>query len=142
MDSVQHVAQRHDTIRASQHSGTRIADTTMPDQLRSLTPKQIADIARPIALRNNLDELYVFGSLAKGKGRPDSDIDFIYHFSGKANPLIDLIALRDDLRHAFGRDVDLVRKEYLLEPQPDQLKELQRILFVNSVTANPMFRIV
>lgn len=106
------------------------------------TPKQIADVARPIALRHGVDELYLFGSMARGEGRADSDVDFIYHFSPEANPVVDLVALRNDLHDAFGRDVDLVRKDYLLEPQRDRLRDLQRILFANSVTSKPMFRIV
>ncbi|MBT1160440.1 MULTISPECIES: nucleotidyltransferase domain-containing protein [Bifidobacterium] len=114
----------------------------LDDISRGTTPKHIAAIAKPIALRNRVDELYLFGSMARGEGRADSDIDFIYHFSPDANPLIDVIALRDELRRAFGRDIDLVRKDYLTQPQRDQLKEMQRILFVNSITKHPMYRIV
>lgn len=114
----------------------------LDDMSGRITPKQIADVARPIALRHGVDELYLFGSMARGEGRADSDIDFIYHFSPEANPVVDVVALRSDLHDAFGRDVDLVRKDYLLEPQRDRLRDLQRVLFANSVTSKPMFRIV
>lgn len=107
-----------------------------------LTPGRIASVARPIAVRNRVSELYLFGSMARGEGKADSDIDFIYQFAPDANPQIDLIVLRDELEHAFGRSVDLVRKTYVTNPQHDGLKELQRVLFANSITSKPMFRIV
>lgn len=107
-----------------------------------VTPRQIAETARPIALRHHVDELYVFGSMARGEGRADSDIDFIYHLDDDSNPLIDTWALRDDLQEAFGRDIDLVKKEYITVPLNDRLAEIQRVLFVNSITSQPMFRIV
>ena len=109
---------------------------------RNTTPGQIAAIAAPIARRHFVDELYLFGSMARGEGTADSDIDFVYRLSPRANPPIDTWALRDDLERAFGRRVDLVRKEYFLTPRTDRLAELQRVLFVNSVTSKPMFRIV
>ena len=111
-------------------------------RVTGITPQQIASVARPIALRHGIDELYLFGSMARGEGRVNSDIDFIYHCAPDADPVIGVIELREDLREAFGRDVDLVRKDYLLEPQHDHLKDLQRVLFANSVASRPMFRIV
>lgn len=77
---------------------------------RVAMPQQIAEIARPIALRHHVNELYLFGSMARGEGRADSDIDFIYQFDGTANPMIDEWALRDDLTSTFGREIDLVKK--------------------------------
>ncbi|MBT1172189.1 nucleotidyltransferase domain-containing protein [Bifidobacterium sp. MA2] len=107
-----------------------------------LSPARIASIARPIAMRNRIDELYLFGSMARGEATEDSDVDFIYQFSSMANPVIDLISFRDDLEGALHRRVDLVRKSYITEPQSDRLKEIQRVLFVNSITSKPMFRIL
>ncbi|OZG69107.1 nucleotidyltransferase domain-containing protein [Bifidobacterium eulemuris] len=109
---------------------------------RKTTPQQIADIARPIATKHFVDELYLFGSMARGEGTAHSDVDLIYRFSPEANPPIDSWALRDDLEQAFGRNVDLVRKDYFTTPLSDRLAETQRILFVNSVTSKPMFRII
>ena len=106
------------------------------------TPQQIADIARPIALRHHVNELYPFGSMARGEGRADSDIDFIYQFDDVADPMIDEWALRDDLASTFGRDIDLVKKQYITTESQDRLAEMQRVLFVNSITSKPMFRII
>lgn len=35
---------------------------------RVAMPQQIAEIARPIALRHHVNELYLFGSMARGEG--------------------------------------------------------------------------
>lgn len=109
---------------------------------RDTTPQQIAEIARPIALRHHVNELYLFGSMARGEGRADSDIDFIYQFDDTANPMIDEWVLRDDLTSTFGREIDLVKKQYITTELQDRLAEMQRVIFVNSITSNPMFRII
>ena len=109
---------------------------------RDTTPQQIAEIARPIALRHHVNELYLFGSMARGEGRADSDIDFIYQFDDTAGSMIDEWDLRDDLASTFGRQIDLVKKQYITTELQDRLAEIQRVLFVNSITSQPMFRIV
>ena len=109
---------------------------------RDTTPQQIAEIARPIALRHHVNELYLFGSMARGEGRADSDIDFIYQFDDTADSMIDEWDLRDDLASTFGRQIDLVKKQYITTEFQDRLAEIQRVLFVNSITSQPMFRIV
>lgn len=109
---------------------------------KELSPARIASIARPIAMRNGVDELYLFGSMARGEATADSDVDFIYRLSSKANPVINPISFRDDMERALNRRVDLVRKSYITEPQSDRLKEIQRVLFVNSIASKPMFRIL
>lgn len=109
---------------------------------RDTTPQQIAEIARPIALRHHVNELYLFGSMARGEGHANSDIDFIYQFDDTANPMIDEWALRDDLASTFGREIDLVKKRYITTELQDRLAEMQRVIFVNSITSNPMFRII
>ena len=109
---------------------------------RDTTPQQIAEIARPIALRHHVNELYLFGSMARGEGRADSDIDFIYQFDDTTDSMIDEWDLRDDLASTFGRQIDLVKKQYITTELQDRLAEIQRVLFVNSITSQPMFRIV
>ena len=109
---------------------------------RDTTPQQIAEIARPIALRHHVNELYLFGSMARGEGRADSDIDFIYQFDDTADSMIDEWDLRDDLASTFGRQIDLVKKQYITTELQDRLDEIQRVLFVNSITSQTMFRIV
>ena len=80
--------------------------------------------------------------MARGEGRADSDIDFIYQFDDTADSMIDEWDLRDDLASTFGRQIDLVKKQYITTELQDRLAEIQRVLFVNSITSQPMFRIV
>ena len=72
---------------------------------RVAMPQQIAEIARPIALRHHVNELYLFGSMARGEGHT-------------------------------------VKKRYITTELQDRLAEMQRVIFVNSITSNPMFRII
>lgn len=56
--------------------------------------------------------------------------------------MIDEWALRDDLASTFGREIDLAKKRYITTELQDRLAEMQRVIFVNSITSNPMFRII
>jgi predicted nucleotidyltransferase len=60
----------------------------------------------------------VFGSVARGEDRPDSDIDFLVEFDRGAS-LFDLMRLEDDLRDLLGRRVDVVSAGGLLERDDD-----------------------
>ncbi len=56
--------------------------------------------------------------------------------------MIDEWALRDDLVSTFGRGDRLGEKRYITTELQDRLAEMQRVIFVNSITSNPMFRII
>lgn len=43
---------------------------------------QIADKVAPVAQKHNLKAVWVFGSHARGKARPDSDIDLLVDIEG------------------------------------------------------------
>lgn len=49
----------------------------------------------------------VFGSVARGDDRPDSDIDFLVEFDPNAS-LLDLIGLKQDIEAILGRQADVV----------------------------------
>ena len=49
----------------------------------------------------------VFGSVARGDDRPDSDIDFLVEFEAEAS-LLDLMAIQDDLEALLNCSVDVV----------------------------------
>ena len=117
-----------------------MADSTVPDP----GLKRIAHLAAPIARRHGVEELYLFGSMARNEGREDSDVDFIYQMSPKqTNSTSSLRDLRYELREALGREIDLTRKSYVTDEIPsDPLAELQRRAFVRNLTRHPMYRIV
>ncbi len=72
-------------------------------------------------------ELLVFGSVARGNARPDSDLDVLYTLRPGRRLGWDIEQLADDLAELFGRPVDLVsrrglhpllRQEVLAEARP------------------------
>lgn len=83
----------------------------MRDNVRMQAHELVAAISRrvaPVAARNSrVSFIYVFGSAARGKQRPDSDVDLAVS-SGSRGMLIDDARLHDELAAALDRDVDLV----------------------------------
>lgn len=114
----------------------RISDEEM------LTPVLIAQIVRPLARKNGINQLYLFGSQANGKARPDSDVDLLYAVEDSANRVSSVRGFRRDLRAVLNKDVDLVRKDYLTEPIEDRLAALQRDLFVSNIMRGKVYRIL
>ena len=64
---------------------------------------QIVSIAAARGARN----LRVFGSVARGDARPDSDVDFLVDFE-PGRSVLDLSELILDLEELLGRRVDVV----------------------------------
>ena len=72
-----------------------------------LTIKQIRDRVRPIMLKHNIKETYLFGSYARGEANRDSDVD-LYCDEGDVDTLWKLSSFSSELREALGKDVDIV----------------------------------
>jgi hypothetical protein len=70
-----------------------------------------ADILR-IAERHGVTRICVFGSMARGEARPDSDVDFLIETGSKRTPFFPggLVA---DLEELLGRHVDVVTERGL-----------------------------
>jgi predicted nucleotidyltransferase len=60
--------------------------------------------------RHHAHDLRVFGSVARGEERPDSDVDFLVDFEPDAS-LLDLIGLKEDFEAVLGRPADIVTAE-------------------------------
>ncbi len=59
--------------------------------------------------KNKIRRLALFGSVLREDFRPDSDVDVLVEFSTDAkHGLFALSRMEDELRHIFGREVDLV----------------------------------
>ena len=72
-----------------------------------LTIKQIKERILPILKRHNINEVYLFGSYARGEANSDSDVD-IYCESGDIRTFIDQGFLEEELEDSLGKDVDVI----------------------------------
>ena len=72
-----------------------------------LTIKQIKQLIKPVIDKYGIDEVYLFGSYARGEANSGSDVD-IYCSRGIVKTLFDLSDLKDDLETALGKEVDIV----------------------------------
>ncbi|KAB8293633.1 nucleotidyltransferase domain-containing protein [Bifidobacterium avesanii] len=77
-------------------------------------------IAGDIARRHHVAELYIYGSVARGEARPDSDVDLLYRMEpGAPRGMTAMRALSDDLSAALGRKVSLTSYDSLLRHAAD-----------------------
>ena len=72
-----------------------------------LTIKQIKQLLKPVIEKYKIDEVYLFGSYARGEAHSGSDVD-IYCSRGKIRSLYDLVDFKEDLENALGKKVDVV----------------------------------
>ena len=73
----------------------------------ALTIKEIKERIRPIMKKHNIEEVYLFGSYARGEAHADSDVD-IYCSSGDIDTLFKRAGLLRELEEALGKEVDVV----------------------------------
>jgi len=66
------------------------------------------------AQKYNIDEIGIFGSLARGEERADSDIDIC--LKSKVADMFMLAHLKDELSEMFDRSVDIVRVRENMNP--------------------------
>ena len=75
--------------------------------------EKIADFCR----RWQVAELSLFGSVLRDDFGPESDVDVLVKFApGEDWDLFDVVAMKSDLADVFGREVDLILKEDLVNP--------------------------
>ena len=72
-----------------------------------LTIKQIKDRIKPIVEKHGINNVYLFGSYARGEANRNSDVD-IYCDSGDIDSLWKHSAFQDELAKALGKDVDVI----------------------------------
>ena len=93
----------------------------------SLDLGRLSSIAMPIMKRFGVVSAAVFGSVARGEAKPDSDIDLLVEYP-KGMSAFGAMALKDELEASLGRTVDLVPPKYLKEHvRPAALAEQIRL---------------
>jgi uncharacterized protein len=67
--------------------------------------------------RRRVTEFGLFGSVARGEVRPESDVDVLVTFAPDAGwSLFDLVEMQDELKVLFGGEVHLVERDGLRNP--------------------------
>ncbi len=89
--------------------------------LRTLVEAHREEIKAVVA-RHKGRAVAIFGSVARGEEKPESDIDFLVEFE-KGTSLFDLMHVEDDLVHLLGRDIDVVSLGGLKRRDRDVLEE-------------------
>jgi len=77
------------------------------DDFNVYTLKQLKDLMKPVFRKYEINEIYLFGSYARGEATKDSDVD-IYCSKGKVRSLIDQGRLIDELEEVLKKKVDIV----------------------------------
>ena len=72
-----------------------------------LTIKQIKQRIKPVMEKHHIDEVYLFGSYARGEATRNSDVD-IYCSSGDIKTLLDETSFVEELEKALEKKVDFV----------------------------------
>jgi predicted nucleotidyltransferase len=78
-----------------------------------------AEIVR-VARKRRASRIAVFGSVARGDARPDSNLDLLVDFEAGAS-LIDHVGLFQDLEELLGVRVDVVSRS-TLRPRDDGIR--------------------
>jgi len=66
------------------------------------------------AQKYNIDEIGIFGSLARDEAKEDSDIDIC--LKSKVADMFMLVHLKDELHELFNKNVDIVRIRENMNP--------------------------
>lgn len=80
---------------------------------------------RAFCERWKIDEILVYGSVARGEDRPDSDIDLLVTFTPDAEwTLLDHVRLEEELSELMGRQVDMQTKRAIQESRNALRREM------------------
>jgi predicted nucleotidyltransferase len=90
-----------------------MATPTKVENINDLLKSKREEILR-LAAKRGARNVRIFGSVARGQARPDSDIDFLVDLE-LGRSLLDLGGLLNDLQKLLGRPVDVVTESGLRE---------------------------
>jgi predicted nucleotidyltransferase len=84
-------------------------------------PPQLADVLGRLRLletklrARGVDALWVFGSVARGDARPDSDVDLAIDFRPDTRAsLFEIVRLKEEIEQALGRPVDIGQRSAMI----------------------------
>ena len=77
------------------------------DNINVLSIKEIKERIKPILNKYGINNIYLFGSYARGEAKSTSDVD-IYCDKGNIKTFIDQGNLEDELKQALNKKIDIV----------------------------------
>jgi len=84
---------------------------------RNLAGRELTQSLPDFCQRWKIRELSLFGSVVRSDFRSDSDVDVMVSFLPAAGwDLYDIVEMRKELEEIFGRDVDFVEREAIVNP--------------------------
>jgi len=86
------------------------------------------DKLREIFRRNNVRRIALFGSFAREDAGPESDIDLLVTFSGRAG-LMALVKLERELSEELDRKVDLLTENSISPYLRDRILSEQKVIY-------------
>jgi predicted nucleotidyltransferase len=66
--------------------------------------------------------IYLFGSVARGEARKNSDIDILVEFSSSDIGIFEFVRLQNHLTQLLGRPVDLVTRDALRDEMREAIE--------------------
>ena len=107
-----------DRLLASMGARLELSVTPAPHALDVRTPRlrkirANRDLIHKAARRHHATNLQVFGSVARGEGGPDSDIDLLVDLDVHTHALIPVLELNDELALLLGEKVDVAPRSAL-----------------------------
>jgi predicted nucleotidyltransferase len=90
------------------------------------------DALAAICRRYGIAELAVFGSVARGEERPDSDLDLFYVLAPDARLGWEIADLNDELAELFGRTIDLGSRRSLHRLVRDEMLAEARVIYAEA----------
>ena len=97
---------------------------------RVLTLKEIRERVTPLAKEYGIDNLYLFGSYARGEAQQSSDVDF-HCDPGKLSGL-KFVSFQMDLEKTLGKKVDLLATGSMDETIREEARQDEILLYANS----------
>lgn len=88
-------------------------------EIKELLQEKRTEILK-IAAQYGASNVRIFGSVARGEEKPDSDIDFLMDIQA-GRSLLNRIALMQDLEDLLNRKVDVAKPEILHESIREQI---------------------
>ncbi|MBM7624932.1 nucleotidyltransferase domain-containing protein [Sporohalobacter salinus] len=84
---------------------------------------------KDICEKEDIELMGVFGSVARGEEKDNSDIDIIIKYKNSDKSLFDLVRLEKRLTKLFGRKVDLLTENSINSCIIDNIKQDLRLLY-------------